>query len=106
MSSLSTRYWIMAARRDIRVGKGVCSMFKKEGTMCEAKYGTSILAGVDYNSVSLRAFTRMAVDFAGPFIIIQGRGKQRCKSYLCLFTCFASRAVHLEMAYRLNTDSF
>ena len=55
---------------------------------------------------SLRAFARSAVDFAGPFITVQGRGKRRKKRYLCLFTCLASRAVHLEVANRLDTDSF
>jgi len=55
---------------------------------------------------SLKAFTRSAVDFAGPFITIQGRGKQREKRYLCLFTCLASRAVHLEIAFGLDVDSF
>ena len=51
---------------------------------------------------SLRAFTRTAVDFAGPFMTIQRRGKQRCKRYLCLFTCLASRAIHLETTYGLD----
>ena len=55
---------------------------------------------------SLRAFVRLAVDFAGPFITVQGRGKRREKRYLRLFTCLATRAVHLEMAYGLDTDSF
>ena len=54
----------------------------------------------------LRAFGRTAVDFAGPFVTIQGRGQRRQKRYLCLFTCLCSRAVHLEIAYGLDTDSF
>ena len=49
---------------------------------------------------------RTAVDFGGPFVTIQGRGRQRQKHYLCLFICLASRAVHLEMAFGLDTDSF
>ena len=55
---------------------------------------------------SLRAFTCTTVDFAGPFMTVQRRGKPRCKRYLCLFTCLASRAVPLELAYGLDTDSF
>ena len=55
---------------------------------------------------SLRAFAKSAVDFAGPFVTVQGRGKRREKRYLCLFTCLATRAVHLEMAFGLDTDSF
>ena len=54
----------------------------------------------------LKAFVHVAVDFAGPFATIQGRGKRRAKRYLCLFTCLLSRAVHLEMAHGLDTDSF
>ena len=42
----------------------------------------------------------------GPFITIQGRGKRREKQHLCLFTCLATRAIHLEIAYGLSTDSF
>ena len=55
---------------------------------------------------SLLAFARSAVDFAGPFIADQGRGKRREKRYPCLFTCLATIAVHLKMAYGLDTDSF
>ena len=55
---------------------------------------------------SFRMFTRTAVDFGGPFITVQGRGKRREKRYLCLFSCLATRAVHLEIAFGLDTDFF
>ena len=51
----------------------------------------------------LRPFSNAAVDYAAPFITIQGRGIRR---YLCLFNCLNTRAIHLEMSFRLDTDSF
>ena len=48
---------------------------------------------------SLRAFAKVGVDYVGPFLTKQGRGRKRAKRYLCLFTCLTTRAVHLEMAY-------
>ena len=53
----------------------------------------------------LRAFAHVSVDYEGPFITDQSRGKQRQKPWLCLFTCLSSRAVHLEMAPGVDTDS-
>ena len=55
---------------------------------------------------SMKAFTNIAVDYGGPFYTKYGRGKSRHKRYLCLFTCLETRAVHLEMAYSLDTSSF
>ena len=53
-------------------------------------------------------FTNISVDFAGPFFVKQERGKVKLKRYmyLFLFACMNTRAVHLEMAYGLDTDSF
>ena len=55
---------------------------------------------------SLRAFERAAVDYGGAFITIQGPGRRREKCYLCVFTCMATQAVHLELAFGLSTDAF
>ena len=49
-------------------------------------------------------FTYCAVDYFGPFYIKDKR--KEVKQYGSLFTCLASRAVHIEVADSLDTDSF
>lgn len=50
------------------------------------------------------AFTYCGMDCFGPFTTTQGR-KQH-KRYGLLFTCFCSRAVHIEMLEDMSTDAF
>ena len=49
-------------------------------------------------------FMYCAVDYFGPWIV-KDKGKE-LKRYGILFTCMASRAIHLEVAHSLETDSF
>ena len=49
-------------------------------------------------------FTYCAVDCFGPWYVKQG--KNEVKRYGVLFTCMASRAVHIEIAHSMNADSF
>ena len=49
-------------------------------------------------------FSNCAVDYFGPWLIKEGR--KQVKRYGVLFTCMASRAIHLETPCSLETDSF
>jgi hypothetical protein len=52
----------------------------------------------------INAFENTAVDMAGPFYVQQG--KTTVKRYLMIFCCMVYRAVHLEVAYTIDTESF
>ena len=104
LSALSTRFWVIAGREAIRDWERECAECRKR----KAKPATQIMAPLPNTRLKmpLKAFSHVGIDFGGPFLTVQGRGRSRQKRYLCLFTCMATRAVHLEVAFGLDTDSF
>uniref|UniRef100_A0A182W695 DUF5641 domain-containing protein n=1 Tax=Anopheles minimus TaxID=112268 RepID=A0A182W695_9DIPT len=52
----------------------------------------------------IRAFTNVGVDYLGPIDVVNARRKE--KRYVAVFTCLVTRAVHLEVAHSLSTESY
>lgn len=105
LTELRSRFWIVKGRRMVRNVTEACAECRHRFTM---KIGHQMMAPLPKSRLqsSLRAFEKVGVDYGGPFLTKQGRGRTRAKRYLCLFTCLTTRAVHLEMSYSLDTDSF
>ncbi|XP_050079493.1 uncharacterized protein LOC126567309 [Anopheles maculipalpis] len=54
-----------------------------------------------------RPFSITGVDYAGPFYLKPAhRRAAATKSYLCIFVCFTTKAVHLELVRDLTTAGF
>ena len=53
-------------------------------------------------------FQSSGVDYAGPISVrlIKSRGKDTLKSYICVFVCMATRAVHLELVEDYTSETF
>jgi len=55
-----------------------------------------------------RPFLKCGVDFAGPFYIKSSllRRAPLVKSYACVYVCFATKAIHIELVSDLTTQLF
>ncbi|XP_017796388.1 PREDICTED: uncharacterized protein LOC108577709 [Habropoda laboriosa] len=57
--------------------------------------------------IQTRPFEAVGIDYCGPFLIKEKkfRNKTKLKCYVVVFVCFATKAIHLELATDLTTES-
>ncbi|KAL4104092.1 hypothetical protein QTP88_019405 [Uroleucon formosanum] len=69
---------------------------------------TPIMAPLPRARVTMeRSFAKTGIDFCGPINIRSGiRRVQSIKSYIAIFVCFVTRAMHLELVSDLTTNAF
>lgn len=96
----SRAYWIIGGSSSVASYILKCVKCRKLRGMVEEQKMADL--PID-RSESAPPFTFSAVDYFGPWII---EGRREMKRYGVLFTCMASRAVHLESANSLDTASF
>ena len=105
MSSLSRRYHITSLRKMVRSVTRQCITCRRHTVKPTSQLlGQLLIERVTPGSV----FTRVGVDYAGPFQIKYGYVKKPTilKAYICLFVCLAVKAVHLELVSDLTTEAF
>lgn len=102
---LSQSYWILAARSRIRSVLCKCiTCFKYNPNSLQVKMGDLPHSRLVPNKV----FEHVGVDMGGPFFIKESlrRNARVDKAYLCLFICFSTKAVHLEVVSALTAECF
>lgn len=101
MSQLRQRYWLPKANSVIRKLLSNCVKCNKTHKKpCEQKMSDLPQDRVLPNQPP---FSNVGVDYFGPIEV--KRGRSIVKRYGVLFTCLAVRAVHIEVAHSLDTDS-
>ncbi|XP_064647035.1 uncharacterized protein LOC135499916 [Lineus longissimus] len=102
LSRLNEKYWLIHAQSAIRKIIAKCVECRKR----EAKVGEQKMSDLPQERLTVDEppFTSVGCDLFGPFEV--KRGRAIVKRYGVLFTCMTIRAVHLEIADSLDTDSY
>lgn len=104
-SYIRRRYWILDGRNVVRNRLRNCN----KCFSCKPRPIIQPLGNLPIDRISsVAAFTTTGVDYAGPFFVTSARlrGAVSTKAYLAVFICFATKAVHLELASELSTAAF
>ncbi|XP_063907426.1 uncharacterized protein LOC135125701 [Zophobas morio] len=98
-------YWPIGGRDIIRKILHECVLCRRSKPIPYEE----IMGNLPEDRVNLvRPFLNCGVDYAGPILIREGRGrgKKSIKAYICLFVCFATKAVHLELVTDCTSLAF
>ncbi|XP_049331748.1 uncharacterized protein LOC111197647 [Astyanax mexicanus] len=101
LSQMRRKYWILSANSEARKVITKCVTCRR----LETKTAEQKMANLPHERTkpNLRPFTNVGMDYFGP--IVTRRGRSLVKRYGVIFTCLSCRAIHLEIAYTLDTDS-
>ncbi|XP_043478271.1 uncharacterized protein LOC122508789 [Leptopilina heterotoma] len=101
VNDLRELFWMTNIRSGVRRSWNVCLLCKHRRTNpMDPRMALLPLPRLQRN---IAAFTDTGVDYFGPMLVTIGRRRE--KRYGVLFTCLTVRAVHVEIAASLDTDS-
>ena len=103
MAAVREKYWVPKLRQVVKSVRSNCSGCKRFTTVPITKPAPGKLP--KDRTQGGAAFEVIGTDFAGP-IRYRMPNKREGKSYLLIFSCSLSRAIHLELVHNLKTETF
>ena len=107
LAILREQYWLIHGRREIKRIINKCLICKHWKTKPQEQK----MAPLPMERVQVvPAFSNVGLDFMGPlYLKTKGKTKQnpeKIKSYVCIFICEDTRAVHFELTLNMTTEEF
>ena len=102
LSNIRTKFWIVKGHATVKRVLRNC----RKCRLWKAKVGEQLMSPLPVCRVTPSAcvFQHVGLDYFGPITIKQGRNN--LKRYACVFSCMSTRALHIEIAFALDTSSF
>ncbi|XP_035233684.1 uncharacterized protein LOC118205505 [Stegodyphus dumicola] len=101
LNQIRDKFWLLKARRKIKsvlYNCNVCKIFRTKPVMQD-------MAPLPPDRCrEAFPFENSGIDYVGPLYVKSG--KELSKTYILLFTCAVTRAVHLELTTDLSTEKF
>ncbi|XP_030763227.1 uncharacterized protein LOC115887855 [Sitophilus oryzae] len=105
LASIRSQFWILNGRNAVKgvIRQRIPCFKARPKTICP-KMGDLPSTRVIAN----RPFAISGVDFAGPFLVKDGKTRCRIlvKCHICVFVCFATKASHLELVSDMSLEAF
>ena len=102
LSQIRNKFWVVNARPMLKSIRRNCMVCKRMySTMCTQKMAD---LPPERCQPYQPPFSNVGVDIFGPFNVTQKQSQ--VKRYGCVFSCFVTRAIHLEVLSSMETDSF
>ena len=104
LNALRQKFWPISAKSMIKGVLKKCVCFRVHPKMIN-----QIMGSLPANRVQQFApFINSGVDYCGPVYLksYNKRSKVLNKAYICIFVCFATKAVHIELVGDMTTDSY
>lgn len=102
---LLQQFWILSPKRAIRETLSNCyKCFRAQPKSVEPFMGNLPVDRISH----IKAFRCVGVDFCGPFLVTLGKRRsiKSQKACICLFICFPTKAIHLELVSELSAEAF
>ncbi|XP_049870067.1 uncharacterized protein LOC126369610 [Pectinophora gossypiella] len=105
LSNLNQKYWLINGIRQIKKVTHKCLVcFRLKASAAKQLMGSL----PQHRVTACRPFQKIGIDFAGPVQVKNSRIRKALvsKGYVCIFVCFVTKAIHVELTSDLTTEAF